>query len=394
VNLFRKQAQVLSAITLSTVAFFGLSSAAQADPLPAVELTGFQATSGVAFSPDGSTAYLVQGNDGTLLGDASLIVLDARTLSPVSASIPAGYRGAGVNHAIAMAPNGSKAYVSLGTGVIRPFYPSTLTFGPAISVGTAGIGQIVFTPNGTKAYVAITDNGSGALVKEIDVTSDRVTSTISTCAGPNGLAITPDGLKLFVNCADGNVAVVETTGNTVLTTFTPVGHLQGTTISMAPDGASVYVTAFLVSTTVTSVIDTTSYTVEHQFTDEPKDVAFSADGSIAYLFSADSGKLLPAATSSFSLGTPIDVTSPSPGMWFLMDKNPVSEQYWITGGESVFVVGSAPEVTATNPGAVAGDSAELAKTGSSFSDYGTALAAALLVLSLGIYLTRRRQSHS
>jgi len=394
VKLFRKKTLALSAITIATAAFFGFASPAQAVSLPVTEIPDYHSTSGVAFSPDGSTVYLVQDNDGTLFGEASLVVLDARTLAPVSASIAAGYPGAGVNHAIAMAPNGSKAYVSLGSGVVRPFYPSTLTFGPAITVGRSGVGQIVFTPDGMKAYVAVTNNGSGTLVKEIDVTNDRVTSTISTCVGPNGLAITPDGLTLFVNCADGSVAVIEPTGNTVLTTFTPAGHLQGTTISMAPDGTEVYVTAFGGLTTVTSVIDTTSYDIKHQFTDEPKDVAFSADGLTAYIFSADFGKLLPASTSSFSLGAPIDVTSPSPGLWFLMDKNPASEQYWITGGNYLFIVGSAPEVTATNPGTVAGDSPELAKTGSDSNSSWSSLAAALLMLSMGIYLTRLRKSHS
>jgi YVTN family beta-propeller protein len=374
--------RALVVIALTAAACLSFSSPALASPQSLTGLTGFHSTSGVAFSPDGSVAYVVQENNGNLLDNASVIAIDTRTHAQLSARIDAGYRGAGVNHAISMAPNGAKAYVSLSSGVMRPFYPSTMSFGPAITVGTSGIGQIIFTPDGTQAYVAVTNNGGGTLVKVVDVATDAVVASVATCSGPDGLAITPDGLKLYVNCSDGSVAVIETTGNTVLTTFTPAGHLQGTTISMSPDGTKAYVTSFTSPSSVTSVINTANNSVVHQFTDEPKDVIFNGDGSIAYVMSAALGKLLPTNPSSFSIGTPIDITSAIPGAWYLIDKNPASEQYWITGGNNLFVLGDGPLNNASNSGASQGGDSALANTGVNLTQSWI-----LIVLGVGLLLT-------
>lgn len=383
--------RALAVVSLGIAACLGFSSPAQASPQSSTELTGFHATSGVAFSPDGSIAYLIQDNNGSLADHASLIALDTRTYAPLSNRIDAGYPGAGVTHSISMAPNGTKAYVSLGSGVVRPFNTASMTFGPAITVGTGGIGQVVFTPDGSHAYVAVTDNGSGTDVKVIQVSNDAVVATIQTvCNAPAGLAITPDGSKLFANCGDGNVAVINTGANTVLTTFTPAGHLQGTTISMSPDGTKVYASSFSGGTpTVTSVINTSNYSVLHQFTGEPKDVSFSEDGNTAYLMSADLGKLQPTDTSSFTVGTPIDVTTPSSGNWFLMDKNPAAEQYWITGGNYLFIVGDGPPVNTANSGSSQSGNPALANTGVSQPQFWIAFGFGSVLIIIGSFLHSR-----
>lgn len=275
-----------------------------------------------------------------------------------------------------MSPDGTKAYVSLGGGQVKPFYPATRTFGPAISLGTSGIGQVVFTPNGALAYAAVTNNGSGNTVKVLDVATDSVVATITVGTGPNGLAITPDGLKVFVNCGDGTLQVIDTGSNTVVSNVTPTGHLQGTTITMAPDGATVYVTAFGIPSTFTTVIDTVSGAELHQFTGEPKDVAFSSDGGTANIFSASSGDLVPTNPVTFAEGTPIDVTADSPGSWYLLDKNPAVDQFFISGGNYLFVVGDGPALPDT------GLSAELTTT--------LAVSAAVAVMAGTLLLVRRR----
>ena len=55
---------------------------------------------------------------------------------------------------IAIAPNGSKAYVAnTGSNSVTPITPSTDTAGTAISVGTDPT-SIAFTPDSAKAYVS------------------------------------------------------------------------------------------------------------------------------------------------------------------------------------------------------------------------------------------------
>ena len=374
--------KMLAVAFVVALALLGFAPGSQASPSVVHPLDGFHHSSGVAFSVDGSLAYVVQNDDGTMGGVASLVIVDTRTLLRVGETLSTGIVGAGVNHAIAMAPNGMKAYLSLGAGKVLPFSPSTLTFGSPITVGTSGIGQIAFTPDGTQAYVAVTNNGSGTTVKVIDVASDTVVATIAACTAPDGVVITPDGSKVFVNCSDGNVVVIETLTNSVTNTFTPAGHLQGTTIVMAPDGSQIYATAFAIPSTVTTVINTATLDTEHVFTNEPKDLAFSVDASIAYIFSASSGDLIPTDPSTFAANNAIDVTPPRPGDWFLVDRNPVSEQYWITGGNFLYVVG---------------DPTELADTGLDIGQTLWAMALGALLLGAGMtgmVAARRRWLHS
>ena len=339
--------KTLGAAFVVVLALLGSAPGTQASPSVVRSLDGFHSSSGAAFSLDGSLAYVVQNDDGIMGGLASLVVVDTTTLLRVGEPLATGITGAGVNHAIVMAPNGMKAYLSLGEGKVLPFWPSTLTFGSPITVGTAGTGQIVFTPDGTRAYVAVTNNGSGTTVKVIDVASDAIVTSIAACTGPDGVVITPDGATVFVNCSDGNLVVIETLTNSVANTFTPTGHLQGTTIAMSPDGSQIYATAFGIPSTLTTVINTATLATEHVFTNEPKDLAFSGDANIAYIFSAASGDLIPTDPSTFAANGAIDVTPPRPGDWFLVDRNPVSEQYWITGGNFVYVVGEPAELAQT-----------------------------------------------
>ena len=328
----------LAATFVVALSVLAAAPAAQASPSVVSSLEGFFGTSGVAFSPDGSLAYVVQNESGMLGGDCSLVVVDTKTLLRVGDPLSTGIVCAGVTHSIAMAPNGQKAYLSLGEGKVLPFSPSSLTFGSPITVGTSGVGQIAFTPDGERAYVAATNNGSGTDVKVVDVASDTVVTTISPCGGPTGLVISPDGMKVFVNCSDGSLVVINTATDTVIDSLIPTDHLQGTTIAISPDGAKVYVTSFSMSPTVTTVINTTTLATEHVFTDEPKDVAFSVDGRLAYIFSPSSGDLIPTDTTTFDAGDPIDVTSANPGGWYLLDRNPVADQFWITGNAFVYVV--------------------------------------------------------
>jgi LPXTG-motif cell wall-anchored protein len=198
------------------------------------------------------------------------------------------------------------------------------------------------------------------------------------------MAITPEGTRVFANCGDGSVNVIETAGNTVLTSFTPTGHLQGTSITIAPDGASVWVGAFAGggSSTYTSVVDTTTYSTLHQFTGESKGVAFSQDGSTAHILDVALGELIPVNTTTFAEGTPLTVMEPSSGFWFMLDKNPAAEQIFVTGRTSVIVVGDGPPLPTNLP-----------DTGLS-TETTTALAVVALVAALGGALLISRRRHA
>ena len=95
----------------------------------------------------------------------------------------------------------------------------------------------------------------------IDTANNAVTARIPVDSASIGVAVTPDGTKVYVanrySLGYSNVSVIDTARNTVTATI-PVG-IQAAGVAVAPDGTKVYV-ANQVSNTV-SVIDTASNAV-------------------------------------------------------------------------------------------------------------------------------------
>ena len=84
-----------------------------------------------------------------------------------------------------------------------------------IDVGLAPAGVAV-TPDGSKVYVANLNNS----VSVIDTATNAVSATIPVGNGPVGVAFTPDGSKAYVaNQFDDTVSVIATASNTVVATI-------------------------------------------------------------------------------------------------------------------------------------------------------------------------------
>ena len=95
-------------------------------------------------------------------------------------------------------------------------------------------------------------------VSEINTTTDTVTDTMPVGSGPHGVAVTPDGTKLYVsNAFSDNVSVIDTTTNTLITTIAAGDYPDG--VSITPDGTKLYVVNN--DSNDVSVIDTATNTV-------------------------------------------------------------------------------------------------------------------------------------
>ena len=93
---------------------------------------------------------------------------------------------------------------------------------------------------GTKAYVGLFKDDAVAV---IDVTQNRVLSTIRVPKGPHGLVITPDGRKVYVS-SDGasTVSVIDTGKDAVVNSIDVGANPHGLAISR--DGRKVLVSGF------------------------------------------------------------------------------------------------------------------------------------------------------
>jgi YVTN family beta-propeller protein len=147
-----------------------------------------------------------------------------------------------------------RAYVATNTVV------ATIPVGP---IPFAPIG-IAITPDGTRVYVTNAgdpfDVASGT-VAVIDTATNTVVATIPDL-GAFGVAITPDGARAYV--ANGIVSVIDTATNTVVAT-TDYRVLASIAVAITPDGTRAYATnagnGFNNIPKGASVIDTATNTV-------------------------------------------------------------------------------------------------------------------------------------
>jgi DNA-binding beta-propeller fold protein YncE len=204
-------------------------------------------TRGLAVTPDGATVLVLKEFDD------ELDVVDASTLT-VRQRLPLGQPtpvGGGYPYAVAVAPAGDRAYVSLqGSNVLDVI---ALGATGARVAGVVPVGDhptgLAVTPDGGQVLVANADDDSLAVV---DAAAGQVVQrlTLKGLAGeavgsvPNAVALTRDGARAFVALAGDNaVAVLDRSASG----WHPAGNLPTgwypTAVAVRPSDGSVLAVA-------------------------------------------------------------------------------------------------------------------------------------------------------
>lgn len=200
---------------------------------------------------------------------------------------------------VAIAPDGSRAYVTLTQGVADgPDVGAVAVISTATRevVATVPVGsmpaEVVVSPDGLTLYVPCWDGlHARGILSIIDVTTNTVTASLVVSGrggGPTGAAIKPDGTRVYVSTqseaetADdrGKVTVIDTATREIVATIAINPFPSG--LGMTPDGGLVYA---LDTGGSPAVIDTSTNEATFPFLSTPVGdrIAFTPDGALAYM---------------------------------------------------------------------------------------------------------------
>ncbi|MGQ0575918.1 MAG: protein kinase domain-containing protein [Pseudonocardia sp.] len=188
---------------------------------------------------------------------------------------------------VAFSPDGSRAYVSIfnnsftlnEVGVLDT---ATGTFIARVPTGVRPFALDV-TPDGKRVYVPNHDSGS---ITVIDTANNSVLQEIKVAPNPHWVDVTPDGSRVWAANHESNVvSVIDTATNAVLATV-PVGSAPHSIVAL-PGKDTVIVCNYEGNSL--SVIDSKTNTVTATIPtgSHPQDITLSADGKHAYIATVD-----------------------------------------------------------------------------------------------------------
>jgi len=219
-------------------------------------ITVGQSPWGIAITPDGKHAYVANTSDGTIS------VIDTTT-NTVTVTITDSDGPAGV----AITPDGTRAYVSNGLGTVSVVDTSTNTIVtnipiidfpvPCCGFPAFNLIAIAITPNGSRAYVI---SNSTAKTYVIDTVTNTQFATIHTEPGsPLSIAMKPDGTRVYTATPGvfdvSHASVIDTASNTVIAKIEAGGAPPF--VGVTPDGTKLYIDAVMAVT----IIDTSTNTI-------------------------------------------------------------------------------------------------------------------------------------
>lgn len=231
----------------------------------------------LAIHPKGTHAYVTSlSNDGYT---STVTVIDTET-QRVAKVITTDYAWP-----IAVTPDNNHVYYRSGNATVTVINAANYSLIRTLPVTSVSLGDIGFSPDGTRAYFCGPSNGINQL-SIIDTKTFQTIKTITLQRNTGFLAVSPDAKRVYVSnpngegSVTGSVSVIDATSLNLIKHI-DVGSNPGV-VRVSPDGKFVYVLRY---GRLLVVIDTQTLAVIRNVTFEADAWSFvlSADGKFMYV---------------------------------------------------------------------------------------------------------------
>nr|WP_225951317.1 Ig-like domain-containing protein [Mycobacterium sp. OAS707] len=263
--------------------------------------------SGVAFSADGSRAYVTNKYDKTV-----------SVVNTASGAVVATIKVPYAPTAVVVSPvaTQNRAYVAMTTGVavidtstnkLVDAKPSTSAV-DSIAVG-ASPSALAINSTGTRLYVS---NGGSSTVSVVNTATNTEITRVTVGSQPSGLAVSPDDSRVYaLSRYSDSVTVISTVDNKVIGSAKVGDSPRGVVVS--PNGQRIYVSNYN-SGTVT-VLNTAGATPVFVKTitvgTQPEGIAITQDGALVYVANGkDTVSVIDTRTNTV-VGSPVVIDSPA-----------------------------------------------------------------------------------
>lgn len=235
-------------VTLSSsgIAYQNVSVAANINKLPTVNTVSNQEV----FAGDATAAvnFTGTGNTFTWVNDKPGIGLPATGTGNILSFTAVNHTGSPVKATVTVTPVPGPAYAytaNQNANTVSVINLENNAVVATIPVGVQPTGVAV-SPDGKKVYITnqnLIGPSTGNTVSVIDVATNTVITNITVNDSPYGIAISPDGSRLYVTSQSpfNTVSVISTATNTVLKIL-PSGGVNPQSLVVSPDGTRLYVT--------------------------------------------------------------------------------------------------------------------------------------------------------
>ena len=244
---------------------------------------------GVAVSPDGQSVYITSDEDG------SVTAINTATNEIIN-TVGVGERAFGV----VVSPDNRTVYVanysSSSVTVVSPPSPHTVTI-PLQPYGTNPQG-IAITPDGSRLYVGC---GLAYSLVIINTANNNIIGHLSFSdiqSSPYGVAVSPDGKTVYGTSTF--LDAINVSGNTY--TSTPLGVPATTAICISPDGSTAYICNengdLVIGNVIVFNLLTNTITATIPIGYNPFGISITPDGHYVYVGNASSNTVSVINTTS------------------------------------------------------------------------------------------------